>query len=66
MYIGNTNTALQDAIELRFVEKLRMLGSHWFKLDGDLFIGPNIGPVINVTECATSKLSRESVFATHA
>ena len=66
MYIRYTDTSLQDTIELRFIEKLRMLGAHWLKLNGYLFIGPNIGAVINVTECATSELSRESVFATHA
>jgi hypothetical protein len=66
MYIRHTDTALKDAIKFSFVQKLWMFSAHGLKFYGDFFVCPNIGPVINVTECATSELPGKAIFATYA
>ena len=49
-----THSALQDAIKLGFVQKLRMFGPHRLKFDGHLFVGSNISSVVDIAKGTTS------------
>ena len=66
MHVGHTYSSLQNAVELGFIEQLGVFGPHRFQLDGDLLIGPDVGSMVNVSECTATKFATQSVFASYS
>ena len=55
--VRNSDPALEYSVELGFVEQLGVLGSDWLELNGDLFVGLDVGPVVNISKSTATELS---------
>lgn len=56
MNIGDSDSSLENTIELGLVEQLWVLSPNWFKLNGHFFISFDVGAMVDVSKGATTKL----------
>ena len=57
---------MEDAINLAFVKKLRMLCLNGFEFDGYFFTSGHVGAQVNVTKGTRPNLATETVLLSHA
>jgi hypothetical protein len=57
---------VQDAVDFRFIQQLRVLGLHRFELNGDLFPGRHVRAQVDVAERPRADLAPEAVFLSYA
>jgi hypothetical protein len=64
--VWNSNSSLQDAIELSLIQQLWMLGSYWFQFNSDFFVCFYVCAVVDVSKGTTAKFSRKSVLSSYS
>lgn len=63
MDVRNTNSSLENTVQLSLVEQLRMLGSHRFQFNCNFLICADVCAVVDISEGAAAKLAGQSVFS---
>jgi len=61
--VRDTDSTLENTVELGFVEELGVLRAHRFEFNCNFLISADVGSMVDITEGAAAELARQSVLS---